>query len=61
MGDPRMLARHDCSFHVQATHVHATLAPGDDRVVFASDRSGYGNVHVAEVPGGLSTLPALED
>jgi oligogalacturonide lyase len=60
MGTPRKLARHDCSFAVQATHVHATLAPGDGRVAFTSDRSGYGNVYLADVPDDLAALPALE-
>lgn len=54
------LAVHDCTSHVQGLHVHPRIAPDGSSVVFTSNRLGYGNVYVAEIPGNLSTLPRVE-
>jgi oligogalacturonide lyase len=53
---PRILCRHRCSFHIQQTHVHPRFSPDGKQVVFTSDRNGYGNVYLAEVPS-LDALP----
>jgi oligogalacturonide lyase len=54
------LAVHDCTSHVQGLHVHPRIAPDGSSVAFTSDRLGYGNVYLAEIPDDISTLPRLE-
>lgn len=53
------LAVHDCTSHVQGLHVHPRIAPDGSSVAFTSDRLGYGNVYVAEIPDDLSTVLRL--
>lgn len=57
---PRALAAHDSSAHVQATHVHPRLSPDGSRVLYTSDRSGYANVYIADVPD-FKALPEVDD
>lgn len=47
---PRVLTRHGGSSHVQATHVHPRFSPDGRRILFVSDRSGYGNLFLADLP-----------
>ena len=52
-GPTRMLLTHRCSFHCQILHVHPRMFVGPDggiRIVYTSDRDGYGNVYMLDVP-----------
>ena len=60
LGEPRLLARHDCSSHTQVSHVHPRFGPDDSTVVYTSDRSGYANVYLVDVPP-LGSLPTPEE
>lgn len=55
---PRVLCEHRSSFHIQKVHVHPRFSPDGSYVVFTSDRSGYGNVYLVEVPE-FGSLPEL--
>ncbi len=57
---PRALCHHRCSKHVQKVHVHPRFTPDGSEVLYTSDRSGYGNVYLAEVPE-FAELPRIED
>ena len=59
-GPPRLLHRHRGSFHTQAVHVHPTVSPDGDQVLFTADPRGYGNVHLLDLPRDLSALPLVE-
>jgi len=56
---PRILCEHRGSFHVQKLHVHPRFNGKGDKVLFTSDKSGYGNLYLADVPDFYS-LPAIE-
>ena len=47
---PHVLCTHDCTMKIQVLHVHPRFSPDGNWVVFTSDRSGYGNVYLVEVP-----------
>jgi oligogalacturonide lyase len=47
---PRLLCTHRSSFHVQIVHVHPRFNADASRVLFTSDRSGYGNLYLADLP-----------
>lgn len=53
---PRILCKHRGSFHIQQTHVHPRFSADRKHLVFTSDRTGYGNVYLAEVPD-FESLP----
>ena len=46
---PRVLCRHGSSAHVQQLHVHPRFSPDGSKVVFTSDRTGYGQVYEVAV------------
>lgn len=56
---PRVLCEHRSSRHIQQTHVHPRFSPDGTQVVFTSDRDGYGNVYLVDVPP-FESLPTLE-
>ncbi len=56
---PRVLCEHRSSFNVQTTHAHPRFSPDGRQVVFTSDRTGYGNVYLADVPD-FEGLPGVE-
>ena len=47
---PRDLVFHGTSRDVQVTHAHPRLSMAGDRVVFTSNRTGYANVYLANIP-----------
>ncbi|MFS0882680.1 oligogalacturonate lyase family protein [Metabacillus niabensis] len=57
---PRVLCKHRSSFHIQQIHVHPCFSPDKKNILFTSDRDGYGNVYLAEVPI-FETLPLLNE
>lgn len=46
-----------CSFHSQKLHAHPRLSADGRRLFFNSDRSGYGNIYMVELPENITTLP----
>lgn len=46
---PFVLCRHDSSMHIQQLHVHPRFTSDSAGVIFVSDRTGYGNLYLAEV------------
>lgn len=56
---PRALCEHRSSAHIQHVHVHPRFNAAGTQVLFTSDRSGYGNVHLVDVPD-FATLPPLD-
>jgi oligogalacturonide lyase len=57
-GPPRVLCEHRSSRHLQITHVHPRLSRDGKQVLFTSDATGYGQLHLVEIPP-LDTLPTL--
>jgi oligogalacturonide lyase len=60
MEGPRILCKHRGSFQVQQLHVHPRFSHEGNQVLFTSDRNGYGNVYLVDVPE-FETLPKLVD
>ncbi|MCK0469857.1 oligogalacturonate lyase family protein [Halalkalibacter sp. APA_J-10(15)] len=60
MEGPRVLCKHRGSFQVQQVHVHPRLTSDGSKVLFTSDRTGYGNVYVVDVPE-FESLPKVMD
>jgi len=46
---PRILAEHRGSFNVQQLHAHPRISADNKKVIFTSDRSGYGQIYEAEI------------
>jgi len=57
---PRLLAEHRSSMHFQQVHAHPRFTPDGREVLFTSDRSGYGNLYLAEVQE-FESLPKLDE
>ncbi len=55
---PRILAEHRSSFNVQQLHAHPRLSSDNRKVIFTSDRTGYGQIYEADVVN-LDSLPLL--
>lgn len=55
---PRLALTHRGSFHVQILHVHPRFSPDGKQILFTSDASGYGNLHLIDTPD-FDTLPEL--
>ena len=41
---------HRGSFHAQILHVHPRFSPDGSQILFASDATGYGNLHLIDTP-----------
>lgn len=54
---PRVLCELRCSFHSQKVHAHPRFSPQGDRILFTSDRTGYANVYLMDIPEEIDTLP----
>jgi oligogalacturonide lyase len=59
--EPRVLCIHRCSRHIQRTHVHPRLTPDGTQVVYTSDHTGYGQVHLVDVPERIESLPTIDE
>lgn len=55
--DPRCLAAHHSSRHGHNTHVHAHVRSDGRQVVYTSDRRGYSDVYLIDLPEDLQALP----
>jgi oligogalacturonide lyase len=55
---PAVLCEHGSSSFMQQTHVHPRMGADGKQVVFTSDRRGYGNVYLVEMPA-FESLPLL--
>jgi oligogalacturonide lyase len=55
---PRLVLTHRGSFQVQMIHVHPRFSPDGSHILFTSDATGYGNVHLVETPD-FDELPEL--
>ncbi|MEW4371309.1 oligogalacturonate lyase family protein [Paenibacillus kandeliae] len=49
-----------CSFHSQKLHAHPRLSEDGRRLFFNSDRHGYGNLYMVELPEELGQLPRFK-
>ena len=47
---PRMVLTHRGSFHAQILHTHPRFSPDGKQILFVSDASGYGNLHLVDTP-----------
>lgn len=56
---PRQVLSHRGSFQSQILHVHPRFSPDGAQILFASDMSGYGNLHLIDTPD-FDALPAVE-
>lgn len=59
---PKALIHHRCSFHVQLLHVHPRMFAGPEgrpTIIYTSDRDGYGNVYLVEIPE-FESLPEMD-
>jgi oligogalacturonide lyase len=56
-GAPKILCEHRCSFHVQKVHAHPRFSPDGKRLLFTSDRNGYANLYLLDIPEDADKLP----
>ncbi|KAB8137651.1 oligogalacturonide lyase [Gracilibacillus oryzae] len=54
---PKVLCEHRCSFHVQKVHAHPRFTPDGSKLLYTSDRNGYANLYLVDVPENASELP----
>jgi oligogalacturonide lyase len=57
---PRVVLTHRGSFQTQILHVHPRLSPDGRQILFSSDASGYGNLHLIDVPD-FAALPTISE
>jgi oligogalacturonide lyase len=56
---PRVLCELRCSFHSQKVHAHPRFDAGGKRILYTSDRNGYANLYLIELPENFESLPPL--
>ncbi|PWU67919.1 oligogalacturonate lyase family protein [Gracilibacillus dipsosauri] len=54
---PKVLCEHRCSFHVQKVHAHPRFTPDGKKLLYTSDRNGYANLYLVDVPDDANELP----
>ena len=59
--EPRALCMHNCTFKMQASHVHPRITPDGKAVLYTSDESGYNQLYLVKIPDNIETLPLLKD
>ncbi|MFC3340837.1 oligogalacturonate lyase family protein [Paenibacillus abyssi] len=57
---PKVLCEHRCSFHSQKVHAHPRFSPDGSKLLFTSDKNGYGNLYLVDVPASFALLPDFE-
>src|SRR5690625_1097205 len=57
---PKVLCEHRCSFHVQKVHAHPRFSPDGKKILFTSDKDGYGNLYLVDLPEHFDELPDFE-
>ncbi|MFS0725777.1 oligogalacturonate lyase family protein [Paenibacillus sp. 1P07SE] len=60
-GPPRVLCELRCSFHSQKVHAHPRFNRTGERILFTSDKNGYANLYMVELPDDISTLPVMNN
>jgi len=58
---PKVLCEHRCSFHSQKVHAHPRFNADGTKLLFTSDKNGYGNLFLVDIPRDLSTLPDFNE
>jgi oligogalacturonide lyase len=56
--EPKVLCEHRCSFHSQNVHAHPRFSPNGKQMLFTSDKNGYGNLYLVDIPDDPESLPA---
>ncbi|MBB6734934.1 oligogalacturonate lyase family protein [Cohnella zeiphila] len=56
---PYTLCELRCSFHSQKVHAHPRFDPEGKRLLFTSDKNGYGNLYLVRLPDDFASLPPL--
>lgn len=54
---PKLLCEHRCSFHSQKVHAHPRFSPDGTKLLFTSDKNGYGNLYLVDLPENAHSLP----
>lgn len=54
---PRMLCELRCSFHSQKVHAHPRFTADGKRMLFTSDKNGYANLYLVDLPEDFGVLP----
>lgn len=57
---PRVLCELRCSFHSQKVHAHPRFNRDGTKLLFTSDKNGYANLYLVELPESFERLPMLE-
>ncbi|WP_208589617.1 oligogalacturonate lyase family protein [Gracilibacillus suaedae] len=58
--NPKILCEHRCSFHVQKVHAHPQFNPDGTKLLFTSDKNGYGNLYLIDLPERFESLPDFD-
>ncbi|MFD1674043.1 oligogalacturonate lyase family protein [Alicyclobacillus fodiniaquatilis] len=53
----KLLCQHRCSFHSQKVHAHPRFSPDGTQLLFTSDKNGYGNLYLVDIPKDVDSLP----
>jgi len=56
---PRVLCELRCSFHSQKVHAHPRFTRDGSKLLFTSDKNGYANLYIVEIPDAFEMLPSL--
>ncbi|CAM4221019.1 oligogalacturonide lyase [Paenibacillus endophyticus] len=56
---PRILCELRCSFHSQKVHAHPRFNTNGKKLLFTSDKNGYGNLYLVEIPEDFTSLPLM--
>ena len=57
---PRTLCELRCSFHSQKVHAHPRFDAQGKRLLFTSDKNGYGNLYLIDIPERFEELPTFQ-
>lgn len=57
---PRMLCELRCSFHSQKVHAHPRFDAQGKRLLFTSDKNGYANLYLIDIPERFEELPIFQ-